>query len=132
MTPIATPLPPVSAQPRLALDGSVWDAMLEAAGPQDAVWLVRQIVADLNWMRDGLTAALAQGDATTLRRVSHALAGLGGTIGAPHLHKVAQRLSDTARQEDLAIVATIGVEMQDTLACVLALVEHRLSAMGAA
>ncbi len=132
MTPAPSPLHPVSAPPGLSLDGAVWDAMLATAGPQDAVWLVRQIVADLDRMRDGLTEALAKPDAAALRRVSHALAGLGGTIGATHLHTAAHRLSDAARQEDTAAVAILGAEVLDILASVLGLVAQRLSAMGSA
>lgn len=130
MTPVPTPLHPVSAHPGLSLDGAVWDAMLETAGPQDAVWLVRHIGADLNRMQDGLGEALAKGDAAALRRVSHALMGLGGTIGASQLHHAAQRLTEAARQEDRAEVATLGAEVLTSLDVLQALVAQRLSAMG--
>ena len=105
--------------------------MLETAGPQDAVWLVRQIVADLDRMRDGLMGALAAGNTAALRPVSHALAGLGGTIGAAHLHAAAQRLNEAAKREDGAAVATYGAAVVDSLVALQAMVAQRLSALGA-
>lgn len=132
MTRVPAPLPPVSTPPGPSLDGTVWDALLETAGPQDAIWLVRQIEADLNRMRDGLREALDEGDAAALRRVSHALAGLGGTIGAPRLHSAALGLSDAVKRQDTSAVAPLGAAVLDAVTTLQALVAQRLSAMGAA
>lgn len=132
MTPTPLPLPPVSALPGLSLDAAVWDAMVDAAGPQDAVWLVRQILADLNRMGDGMRASLAEGDEAALGRASHALAGLGGTIGAPHLQDAAQRLSHAIREKQGSTTAALGTEVLATLATVQVLVAQRLLAMDTA
>jgi HPt (histidine-containing phosphotransfer) domain-containing protein len=131
MITASTPLPPVSVLPGFSLDAAIWDAMIKAAGPKDAVWLVRQIAVDLDRMQANLIASLAQGEPTAIRRASHALAGLGGTIGASDLHDAAQHLNEAAHRRDVARVTALGGEVQVRLAAILALVRHRLSAMAA-
>lgn len=125
------PLPPVSCLPGFSLDMATWDAMIKAAGPKDALWLVRQIAVDLDRMQTDLIASLAQGDPAAIRKASHALAGLGGTIGATDLHDAAQHLNEAAHRRDVARMTALGRDLQVRLAASLALVRHRLSAMGA-
>lgn len=126
------PLPPVSVLPGFSLDTVIWDAMIKAAGPKDAVWLVRQIAVDLDRMQANLIASLAQGEPAAIRKASHALAGLCGTIGASDLHDAAQHLNEAAHRRDVARVTALGADVQVRLAAILALVRHRLSAMAAA
>lgn len=126
------PLPPVSALPGFALDAATWDALIKAAGPKDAVWLVQQIAVDLDRMQGNLVASLARGETAAIRKASHSLAGLSGTIGAPDLHDAVQQLNEAAQRRDVARMTALAAEVQVKLAAVLALVRHRLTAMGAA
>lgn len=132
MIPVPSPLPSVSTSPGVSLDEAIWDAMLETAGPQDAIWLVQQITADLKRMQDGLMRVLCVEDCSALGRASHALAGLAGTIGAPQLHEAAQRLSDAASRGDKGALPVLGAEVQERLTFVLDWVAQRYAAMGAA
>jgi HPt (histidine-containing phosphotransfer) domain-containing protein len=132
MIPVPSPLPPVSTPPGVSLDEAIWDAMLDTAGPQDAIWLVQQIAADLMRMQDGLMRVLAVEDCAALGRASHALAGLAGTIGAPQLHEAAQRLSDAASRGDKGALPVLGERVQEKLTSVLDWIAQRHADMGAA
>ncbi|OYU18676.1 MAG: hypothetical protein CFE34_09210 [Rhodobacteraceae bacterium PARR1] len=130
MNTSAAPSPLPTALPGQPLDGATWDAMIQTAGPQEALWLVRQIASDLDRMQSGLRAALADGDRNAIRRISHALAGLGGTIGASVLHGAALDLNAAGYQGDKPFVAAQGGAVLSALAAVMTQVSDHLRLAG--
>lgn len=78
--------------PRLS-DAAVVAQLMALAGPSSERALLDQIVADLADVRSRMTTALATGDGTALRRASHVLVSLAGTVGADTTCAMARKLA---------------------------------------
>lgn len=93
----------ISPQGLQALDESALLRLLALAGPADAFELMRRLDADLRHVAVGLTAGLAKGDMAVLREHSHVLMAVAGTIGANHIHHLAQDLNRSAKENGVEV-----------------------------
>jgi HPt (histidine-containing phosphotransfer) domain-containing protein len=84
------------AVPSPLTDEAALSALLALAGPEGAIRLLAQIETDLTDVRIGMAAALAAANRDGLRRATHVLISLAGTIGAPRLQRDATTLNDAA------------------------------------
>ena len=80
------------------LDEAALIRLLALAGPTDAFELMRRLRVDLHDVAVGLTAGLASHDTVAIRRHSHVLLAIAGTIGAQHIYLMAQTLNQSARE----------------------------------
>ncbi len=85
--------------------------LLGLAGPTDAPELMRRLRADLRVLLAGLTAGFAAEDRSELRRHSHDLLAIAGTIGARHLHHLAQVLNLCARDDACVLAAPDAADL---------------------
>jgi HPt (histidine-containing phosphotransfer) domain-containing protein len=85
-----------------ALDEVALSRLLALAGPTDAPELMRRLMADLRDVAAGLAAGLANRDQPALRKNSHVLLAVAGTIGAQPVYQVAQLLNQCAKTDDFA------------------------------
>lgn len=127
--PLPSPVAPSTALPGLPLDRERWAALLDTAGPQDAGWLIRQIMADLDRMQGELMDALAQQEPAAIRRANHALIGLGGTIGAQDLHEAALALNLAVHRGEVVPLGPLGAVVLDRLAAVRVEIIRHLAAL---
>ncbi len=79
------------------LDEAALTRLVALAGPADGPELLRRLIADLAAVLGGLTTGFAAQDRDAIRRQSHVLLAIAGTIGAPHVYDLAQLLNQTAR-----------------------------------
>ena len=91
-TPRGRPFP---RRPSPLTDEAALSAILALAGPSGAA-LLAQIEADLTDVRQKILAALPATDHDLLRRATHVLISLAGTIGAPRMQADAVSLNEAA------------------------------------
>ena len=87
------------------MDDAGFDRLLALAGPSSAPGLVAQFLADLDEVAARLDAGFGAADATALRKASHVLIALAGTVGAADLTDAARRLHAAASAGDGAAMA---------------------------
>jgi HPt (histidine-containing phosphotransfer) domain-containing protein len=97
------------------LDEAVLLRLISLAGPGDAPELMRRLQADLRDVAAGLTAGLAGPDAVALRRHSHILMGIAGTLGAHHIHYLAQLLNQLAQAANGSALAPLAADLLQRL-----------------
>jgi HPt (histidine-containing phosphotransfer) domain-containing protein len=90
--------PPTIASPLPLLDRSVFDHLMDLAGPETAHDLLDRLIEDLTAVRQALDAARHAPDWESLRMQSHILIGLAGAVGATHLQTQAQDLNRLANR----------------------------------
>ncbi|MFN4155386.1 MAG: hypothetical protein ACK4HF_12100 [Paracoccaceae bacterium] len=93
---------------RGAVDQSVFDALLQMAGPEVAPELVAQMTADLRAVAQGLAQGLAASDWAGIRAQTHVLVALAGSAGAHGLERTAQALNLAAHEGDAIRVRALG------------------------
>lgn len=91
-----------------AVDRSVFDALMEMAGPEVAPELVTQMAADLRAVSVALAEGLAGPDWAEIRAQTHVLVALAGSAGARGLELGAQALNLAAHEEEAIRVRALG------------------------
>lgn len=89
------PEPPVDKE-RVTPDQSVMDRLLEAAGPDGRIELLRHLDDDLRVTLETMERAVAQEDVTELRAQTHILIAISGAVGADRLCRFAEALNIAA------------------------------------
>ncbi|MDZ7884412.1 MAG: hypothetical protein U5N53_16660 [Mycobacterium sp.] len=89
-------------QGRSAMDQSVFDALLDMAGPDVGPELVAQMSADLRAVSVALSVGLAVPDWDEIRSQTHVLVALAGAAGAYGLESACQQLNRAAHIPDAA------------------------------
>lgn len=84
------------------LDETVLDGLLQLIGPDSAADLIAQVQTDLRTVRHELGAALAQSAIPALRKQSHDLISISGSIGAERLLLRAREVNKLANAQDPA------------------------------
>lgn len=90
------------------VDRTVFDALMEMAGPEVAPELVAQMAADLRAVSGALADALAGLDWAEIRAQTHVLVALAGSAGARGLGAAAQALNLAAHEAHEARVRELG------------------------
>ena len=90
------------------MDRSVFDALLEMAGPEVAPELVAQMSADLRAVSVALSAALKTEDWAEIRAQTHVLVALAGAAGADGLEQACQQLNRAVHGPDAVAIAQLG------------------------
>ena len=97
------------------LDEAALIRLLALAGPTDAVELMRRLRVDLHDVAVGLTAGLASRDTVAIRRHSHVLLAIAGTIGAQHIYLMAQNVNQSAKEEGNLVSKTDAADLMQML-----------------
>ena len=97
------------------LDEAALIRLLALAGPTDAVELMRRLRVDLHDVAVGLTAGLASHDTVAIRRHSHVLLAIAGTIGAQHIYLMAQNVNQSAKEEGNLVSKTDAADLMQML-----------------
>jgi HPt (histidine-containing phosphotransfer) domain-containing protein len=108
-------MPQTSPADLPVLDEAALLRLLALAGPGDASELMRRLQADLRDVAAGLTAGLAGPDPVALRRHSHILMGIAGTLGAHHIHHLAQLLNQQAQAANGTALAPLAADLLQRL-----------------
>lgn len=111
-------------QGRSAMDQSVFDALLDMAGPEVAPELVAQMSADLRAVSVALSAGLTALDWAEIRAQTHVLVALAGAAGAHGLESACQQLNQAAHIPDVAAVTDLGPQVMAGLTTLIAFVER--------
>lgn len=100
--------PPAPAAGDLdALDQSVLEGLLTLAGADMATLLIKQIRIDLSEAGEGLAEGLARLDWEQIRRHSHVLVSVAGSIGAEALQHRAEAINSAAHSTTPELVETL-------------------------
>lgn len=105
-------VPPGSQQ---ALDEAELSRLLALAGPFDARELMRRLIADISGVKAGMTAGILAEDRAAMRRHSHVLLAIAGTIGAGRVYELAQILNFCARDENCTSARPYAAEILQRL-----------------
>lgn len=98
-----TPPDPAALRYLIALAGD--------AGPE----LARRFTQDLTATADGITEAVAAGDAAALRAATHVAIALAGTLRCDGTQELAARLHAIARAGDMAAAAPLAEPLSRAL-----------------
>lgn len=142
--PLRLPLPPPGGRPcgpRAAMTGhdptgifgtsTALHDILVLAGPETAPRLLQQIHADLVAVASLLLPALPPPhDWPQIRRQTHVLISLAGTIGAMRLHGLAIEMNTAAHDQDSSRAAALLPPLEADLTRLIALVGLRLPGHG--
>lgn len=93
------------------LDDRTIRRLLALAGPSDAPELMRRLISDLR----GVTAGLMTQDCAALRKHSHVLLAIAGTIGAHRIHSLAAHLNRCAKDTDCTHAKPEAVDLMQLL-----------------
>jgi len=90
------------------IDQEVFDALAASLGGTQMPGLLARVIEDLDLLRAETVTACATGDRETLRRASHSLMSIAGTIGAMRLQHGARCLNSAAHSGEVADLQAIG------------------------
>ena len=93
-----------------ALDEPAFRRLLTRAGPE-APELMRRLRADLRDVAEGLTAGFANADRLALRKHSHVLLAIAGTIGAQPIHRLALDLNLRSKDDTCVFAASDAADL---------------------
>ena len=103
---------PIPADP--ALDELALRRLLDLAGPE-APELMRRLLFDLRDVSTGLAAGFAGDDRLALRKHSHVLLAIAGTIGAEHIHQMALTLNQSCKSDTFDFAAPDAADLLQRL-----------------
>lgn len=116
--------PPQPPALQLPLDRSVFDHLMDMAGPEIARDLLDRLIEDLTSVRQALDAARHTPDWETLRMQSHILIGLAGAVGATHLQTHAQDLNHLANQASDVSLEWQLMQLDPPLTALIQFIRH--------
>lgn len=87
-------------------------ALLDLVGPAEAPGLLTQLQLDITEAADSIRKALPGTDWLALRRASHNLIALAGTIGATGLQDLALSLNAKAHAQDAAMLRPLALAIE--------------------
>lgn len=106
------------------------DRLLSQVGPGVAGQLLAQLVQDLGGVARGLAAALPLADRDAVRRQTHILTGLAGTLGAHALLADALALNAAAHDPARPLPADLGPRLTAGLDRLIAGITDRQTGTG--
>lgn len=109
------------------LDETTLLRLLDLAGPSDAPELMRRLIADVRGVAEGMMTGLETEDRAAMRKHSHVLLAIAGTIGAERIHALAALLNDCAKDTDCTHAKPHAIELMERLGALV----RRLQAMAA-
>lgn len=118
--------PPRTTDPA-GLDPSVLEGLLALAGPDMAPALLSQIRIDLREAGDGIASGIDRADWEQIRRHSHVLISVAGSVGAMALHHRAEAVNSAAHAADLDALRHLAAEIGPAIARI----NDRLANLGA-
>ncbi|MGV8986592.1 MAG: Hpt domain-containing protein [Cypionkella sp.] len=93
------------------LDDDTLSRLLALAGPADGPELMRLLIGDVSQVYAEMREGLAAQDREVMRKNSHILLAIAGTIGAPRVYELAKRLNQCAKVDDFASAQPDAVEL---------------------
>lgn len=120
----------VHRPPSPLTDEAALNAILALAGPERATKLLAQIETDLTEVRQTILAALPASDRDRLRRATHVLISLAGTIGAPRVQSDAVALNEAAHKADWSDILSLAGPLLTDLSALIGDVAHRQGRRG--
>ena len=127
----ALDLPPPVQDPIDRMDRSRLDRLLQLAGPVQGAELLAQLAQDLARIGDALDRAAAVVDADSLRRETHILIALAGSVGAHGLEQDARALNRAANDPSISLDDGLPEALRRGLAGLQAEIAARCGADGA-
>ena len=97
------------------LDEHTLRRLLALAGPSDAAELMRRLIADVRGVAEGMMTGLMSEDRAAMRKHSHVLLAIAGTIGAPRIHGLAAHLNNCAKDIDCTHARPQTMELMQRL-----------------
>ena len=94
-----------------ALDEAELSRLLAMAGPMDAKELMRRLISDISGVKAGMAESLLAGDRVAVRRHSHVLLAIAGTIGAGRVYELARVINLCAKDEDCTLARPHAAEI---------------------
>lgn len=98
-----------------SLDEVALVRLVALAGPDDGPELMRRLIGDVGDVFSGITTGFATQDREAMRRHSHVLIAIAGTIGAHHIYHLALHLNQCARDDTCGEAAPQTVDLIDRL-----------------
>ena len=127
--PVPVPVPVLGpmtrAKPRV-IDLAPLNAILKMAGPAQADVLIRTFRDDLQATEIGLDQAWNGPDCAALRRHSHILTALAGTVGDTDLQAAADILNAVAHSQDEKAILAMKAQIMQGLADLTGLLAKHL------
>jgi two-component system, OmpR family, aerobic respiration control sensor histidine kinase ArcB len=124
--------PPAQAEPRMPpgdapveYDPDCLANLLRIVGPTRSDELLNQLHQDFDRSRTALGIAIEHLVWADLRRVSHNLIALAGTVGAKPLYAAAQRLHQDSKAEDVRSLAAVSRDILQLMTRLIAQLETR-------
>lgn len=103
--------------------------LLALTGDANIPWLLTQLHVDLSGAAQSFLRAAAAPDWDDLRRVTHGLAGIAGTVGAPDLRLLALEVNRAAHLRDTAALERTTDRLSQSLSALIADFAQRLAAL---
>lgn len=100
-------------QPQDILDSSIVSELLEVGDAEFLTDLFETYIEDAHEKIDGITQALATGDAQQLGRLAHTFKGASGNIGALKLSQIAEKLQHMGYKEQLDGVEAVVADLKE-------------------
>lgn len=100
---------PVRVAP--VLDEAELSRLLAMAGPIDAKELMRRLIADISGVKSGMAEGMLAGDRVAIRRHSHVLLAIAGTIGADRVYELARVINLCAKDDDCTLARPHAAEV---------------------
>lgn len=94
-----------------ALDEAELSRLLAMAGPLDGKELMRRLIADISGVKAGMAESIMAGDRSAVRRHSHVLLAIAGTIGADRVYELARLINLCAKEEDCTVARPQATEI---------------------
>lgn len=113
-----------------AFDEQALARLLALAGPCDAPELMRRLIADVRDVATGMTAGLVNRDRVAMRKHSHVLLAIAGTIGAQHIYHLAQLLNQCAKDDECVAAEPYAVDLMDRLDRLVDRLQHLSAEQG--
>lgn len=111
-------------------DEEALSRLLALAGPCDAPELMRRLIADVQGVAVGMTAGLAAHDRHAMRKHSHVLLAIAGTIGAQQIYDLAKLLNQCAKDDDCIAAEPHAIDLMLRLEVLVARLQSMSGAMG--
>lgn len=107
--------PPPATDPA-GLDPAVLEGLIALAGPELAPALLSQIRIDLREAGEGIASGIERADWEQIRRHSHVLISVAGSVGAMALHHRAEAVNSAAHAADLDALRHLAADIGPAIA----------------
>lgn len=109
------------------LDEVELSRLLVLAGPGEAKELMRRLISDISGVKVGMAEGLETEDRLAVRRHSHVLLAIAGTIGAGRIYELARQVNLCAKDDNCTSARSYAADILEGLDGLV----HRLRGMAA-